>query len=267
MARGLEIAGARALITGASGGIGGALARRLAAEGAELILTGRRGDVLDALAAELDAQAIVADLAEPDGPSGLLAQAGRVDILIANAALGGSGRLATLDQAHVDRALAVNLRAPIALAKGLLPQMSERDSGHMVFIGSLQSKAATTGATVYCATKFGLRGFALALRAELAPTGIGVSVVLPGFVRRAGMYADSAVTLPRGVGTRRPEDVAASVVKAIRENRGEVEVAPLSLRAGTLIAHVAPELAAHGVRLLGGERIALDFERGRSDPR
>jgi len=82
--------------------------------------------------------------------------------------------------------------------------MLERSSGQIVFIGSLQSKAATAGASVYCATKFGLRGFALALRAELAPRGVGVSIVMPGFITDAGMYADAGVKLPFYIGTRRP---------------------------------------------------------------
>ncbi|MGD0982130.1 MAG: SDR family NAD(P)-dependent oxidoreductase [Solirubrobacteraceae bacterium] len=264
MARRLEIKGARTLLTGASGGIGGALARRLAQEGAELILTGRRKDVLDSLASELGAEAIVSDLALPGAPEQLLAGAGRVDILIANAVMSTTGPLATLDPARIDGAIAVNLGAPIALARGVITQMSERDCGHMVFIGSLQSKAATGGASIYCATKFGLRGFALALRAELARSGVGVSLILPGFISDAGMYADSGVKLPRGVGTRRPEQVAAAVVRAIREDVGEIEVAPLTLRAGAAIASLAPELSARGMRLLGGERIARDFERAQA---
>lgn len=253
------------MLTGASGGIGGALARRLAQEGAELILTGRRKDVLDSLASELGAEVIVSDLALTGAPERLLAGAGRVDILIANAVMSTTGRLAALDPTRIDRAIAVNLGAPIALARGVITQMSERDSGHMVFIGSLQSKAATGGAAIYCATKFGLRGFSLALRAELARSGVGVSLILPGFISDAGMYADAGVKLPRGVGTRRPEQVAAAVVRAIREDVGEIEVAPLTLRAGAAIASLAPELSARGVRLLGGERIARDFERAQSD--
>jgi short-subunit dehydrogenase len=267
MAPRLEIKGARILLTGASGGIGGALARRLAREGAELILTGRRRDVLDSLAGELGAEAIVSDLALAEAPERLLAAAGRVDILIANAVQAPTGRLASVDPARIDDALAVNLRAPIALARGVIAQMSERDRGHIVFIGSLQSKAATGGASIYCATKFGLRGFSLALRAELAPSGVGVSLVLPGFISEAGMYANAGVKLPLGVGTRSPEQVAAAIVRAIRDNVGEVEVAPITLRVGATIASLAPELSARGIRLLGGERIARDFERAASDGR
>jgi len=265
MAPGLEIKGARTLLTGASGGLGGALARRLAQEGAELVLTGRRSDVLDSLAGELGAKAIVSDLTLEQAPEQLLAAAGRIDILVANAVQSATGRLADVDPARIDDALAVNLRAPIALARGVITQMLERNSGHIVFIGSLQSKAATGGSSIYCATKFGLRGFSLALRSELARSGVGVSLVLPGFISAAGMYADAGVKLPRGVGTRPPEQVAAAVVRAIRDNVGEVEVAPLTLRVGATIASLAPELSARGMRLLGGERIAREFEQRQSD--
>jgi hypothetical protein len=79
------------------------------------------------------------------------------------------------------------------------------------------------------------------------------------------LYADSEVALPRWIGTSHPDEVADAVVRAIRHNRAEIEVAPMTLRAGTAIAALAPELAARAIRLLGGERIALDFERGQSD--
>jgi short-subunit dehydrogenase len=142
--------------------------------------------------------------------------------------------------------------------------MASRGSGHLVFIGSLSGKAATAGSSVYNATKFGLRGFALALRDELAPAGIGVSLVAPGFVSEAGMFADTGVTLPRGLSTRTPQQVADAVVRAILEDRGELEVAALTMRVGADIASLAPGLAARASRVLGGERLALELERRRS---
>jgi len=267
MAQRIQISGARTLITGASGGIGSALARRFAADGAQLIVTGRRRDALESLARELGGQAVVCDLSEHEAPARLLEVAGRVDILIANAALPASGGLASVAPDRAADALVVNLGAPIALAQGVLAQMTERRSGHIVLIGSLQSRAATVGASVYCATKFGLRGFALSLRAELARSGVGVSIVMPGFVSEAGLYADAGVKLPFYVGTRRPDEVADAVAKAIRENRAEITVAPLALRAGTWVAAQAPEFAARATRLLGGERIARDFERAQASKR
>ena len=123
-------------------------------------------------------------------------------MLVANAGVPANGLLEELSQEQIDRMLEVNLRAPIALARALMPSMIERGSGHMVFMSSLSGKAASPASSLYAATKFGLRGFALALREDLHQHGIGVSVVLPGFIRDAGMFADSGVKLPPGVGTR-----------------------------------------------------------------
>jgi len=252
-------------VTGASGGIGAAIARRLAAGGAQLVLNGRRGDVLDALAAEIGARAARFDLAERGEVDALLRAAGELDVLVACAALPASGRLVHLEQRRADRALEVNLRAPIALARVLAPGMVARGRGQLVFIGSLQSKAATAGASIYCATKFGLRGFALSLRAELAGSGVGVSIVEPGFVRGEGMYAETGITLPRGVGTRTPAAVAKAVARAIERDRGEVVVAPATLGIGAQLAGVAPGLAAWATRIAGGDRLALQFEERQSD--
>ena len=264
---GVSLAGARVLLTGASGGVGHAIARRLSREGAQLVLSGRRADALEALANELGARALVADLARREEVVGLLASVGEIDVLVANAALPGSGRLVTLEAEHIDRAIEVNLRAPVALAHGLAPSMLRRGSGQLVFIGSLSGKAPTGGASLYNATKFGLRGFALSLRAELAPAGIGVSLVAPGFVSDAGMFADTGITLPWGVTTCTPGQVADAVVRAIAENRGEVSVASLAMRVGADFAGLAPALAARATRALGGERLARQFEERQANKR
>ena len=252
----MRISGSTVLLTGASGGIGHAIARELHGRGAKLILTGRRTDVLEPLAAELDARALAVDLSDSAEVERLVAEAGEVDILVANAALPAAGRLESFTMAEIDRALDVNLRAPIVLAHALLGAMVARGRGHLLFVSSLQGKAATPGASLYCASKFGMRGFASGLRADLHASGVGVSTVFPGFIRDAGMFADAGVKLPPGVGTRAPEDVARAVVRAIERNRAEIDVAPLALRAGTVFASLAPELAAQGARLLGSDDIA-----------
>ena len=262
-----SLAGARVLLTGASGGLGGALARRLAAERCELVLTGRRADALEALAAELGAQAAVADLVQRDQLEGLLQAAGRIDVLIANAALPATGRLATLEQSDFDRAIEVNLRAPIALAHALAPAMVARGSGHLVFIGSLSGKATSGGASIYSASKAGLRAFALALRSELARAGVGVSLVSPGFIANAGMFTDTGIRLPRGMSTTTAETVTDAVVRAIVRNRGEVDVAALPMRLGAAAANLAPATAARVGRLIGAEALALEFERRQADKR
>ncbi len=157
----MQISGSTVLLTGATGGIGHAIARELHARGAELILTGRRTEMLEPLAAELGARALAIDLSDSSEVERLAVEAGEIDILVANAALPASGRLETYTQEQIDRALDVNLRAPILLAHALLGAMVARGRGHLLFVSSLQGKAATPGASVYCASKFGIRGFAL----------------------------------------------------------------------------------------------------------
>jgi short-subunit dehydrogenase len=263
----MRISGSRALVTGASGGLGHAIARELSARGAELVLTGRRSEVLGELGEELQARALSADLSEAREVGRLVDEAGRVDILIANAALPASGRLETYTEREIERALQVNLLAPIALAHALAPAMVARGQGHLVFISSLAGKAATAGAPLYNASKHGLRGFASSLRIDLRASGVGVSTVFPGFIREAGMYADAGVKLPRGVGTRSPRDVARAVVRAIEDNRGEVDVAPRMMRIGTALAGVAPELAARAARHLGAEEVARAYEAAQREMR
>jgi short-subunit dehydrogenase len=263
----VQISGSTVLLTGATGGLGQAIARALSARGAKLILTGRRSEVLEPLAAELDARALSVDLSDADGVDRLAAEAGDVDILVANAALPASGRLETYTVSEIDRALDVNLRAPIVLAHALAPEMIERGRGHLVFMSSVAGKAATPGAALYNTSKYGLRGFAASLRADLHDSGVGVSAIFPGFISEAGMFADADVKLPVGVGTRTPQDVARAVVRAIERNRGEIDVAPLPVRAGVILAGAAPELAATVARRLGSDAIAREFEDFQRDKR
>ncbi len=263
----MQLSGSKVLLTGATGGIGQAIARALHERGAQLTLTGRRTDVLGPLAAELGARTLAVDLAVPAEIERLLAEAGEVDVLIANAALPGAGRLDSFSMEQIDRALDVNLRAPIALAHALVPAMIERRSGHLLFVSSLAGKTASAGTSIYNATKYGLRGFAGALRAELHEHGVGVSTVFPGFIRDAGMFAESGAKLPPGVGTRSPQDVAKATVSAIERNRGEVDVAPVALRLGTVFGSLAPESAAKVTRRIGGDDVAKQLAAGQLDKR
>lgn len=263
----MQIKDSTVLLTGATGGIGHAIARALAARGAKLVLTGRRAEVLQPLAEELGGRALGADLSLPEEIDRLLSEAGEIDILVANAALPASGRLEGFAVTEIDRALAVNLRAPIVMSHALAPAMVRRRSGHLLFVSSLAGKVATPATSIYNASKFGLRGFAGALRAELRTSGVGVSAVFPGFIRDAGMFADSGVALPPGIGTRSPEDVAEAVAGAIEHNRGEVDVAPLALRASSIFGGVAPELAATLARRLGSDEITRQMEAGQREKR
>ncbi|MFI0356536.1 SDR family NAD(P)-dependent oxidoreductase [Actinomadura sp. 9N407] len=265
----MEIRGTRVLLTGATGGIGQALALAFAARGAEVVLTGRRADVLESLAKRIGARAtaLPADLADRAAQEELLERAGDIDILVANAALPGSGLLADYSIDEIDRALDVNLRAPIVMAKLAAASMAAKGRGHLVFMSSLSGKTASGSTSLYNATKFGMRGFALAMREDMRPHGVGVSTVFPGFIRDAGMFAEAGVTLPRGVGTRSPADVARATVRAVEKNVAEIDVAPLGLRWGALFGGAAPVLAAAVQRRAGGDKITQAFARGQRGKR
>jgi short-subunit dehydrogenase len=260
----MEISGRTVLLTGATGGLGRAIAEALAERGAILRLSARSSEALEEQAAGLpgDGHGVLpADLSEPGGADALAAAVGSVDVLVANAGLPGSGWLADFSSDEVSRAIRVNLEVPMLLARALYPGMVERGSGHLVFIASLAGKAASPQTSIYNATKFGLRGFALGLRADLAPKGIGVSLVSPGFIRDAGMFADSGASA-MGLGTGRPDQVGAAVVKAIERGRTEVSVGPLRQRALAHFALSTPALSARTQSGAAGQRIAGGLAEG-----
>ena len=136
-----------------------------------------------------------------------------------------------------------------------------------MFVSSLSGKAATVGSSIYSATKYGLRGFALGLREDLRDTGVGVSTVFPGFISDAGMFHESGAKLPGYVAMKTPEDVAAAVIKAIERNRSEIDVAPVPLRLGTAVAGLLPELSGRLQRRLGSLDIAEAMAEGQKDKR
>jgi short-subunit dehydrogenase len=248
----MELTGKNVLLTGATGGLGRAIAAALADRGARLILSSRKAQELEKFAASLSGnghRTIVSDLAEPGAALALLADAGPIDVLVANAALPASGKLDSFTAEQIDRALRVNLEVPVQMTRELIPAFTARGSGHFVFISSISGKTSTPRASLYAATKFGLRGFALCLRDDLRPAGVGVSVVSPGAIGGAGMFAESGAAAPPLIGTGKPEQVGAAVVSAIERNRSEVTVAPLRQRLLARFAANAPEVSS---RLAGG---------------
>src|SRR2546427_1072483 len=164
------------LVTGVTGGIGRAIAQALQARGATVIASGRRREALDVVARDRGGEPLVAALSDPDQVAALV-RGREIDVFVANAALPASGRLDSFTPEEIDRALNVNLRAPMQIARALVPAMVERGAGHLVFISSLSGKMASAGASVYNATKFGLRGFGFALNDELRGTGVGATTV------------------------------------------------------------------------------------------
>jgi short-subunit dehydrogenase len=222
------LSGAVALVTGASSGIGAATAAALAAAGARLVLTGRDPGKLAAVAERTGATAIPADLSDPAEPRRLAEEAtkvaGRVDVLISNAGSGWAGQIGELSDEKASELIAVNLLAPIQLARLLAPGMADRRHGRLVFVSSIAGALGVRNEAVYSAAKAGLNCFAESLSYELAGRGVGVSVVLPGvvdtpfFARRGRRYERS---WPRPIPAER---VAAAITDAVTRDLGVVYV-------------------------------------------
>jgi short-subunit dehydrogenase len=218
----MKLSGARALITGASSGIGSATARRLAHAGARVSLTGRDATALGALAEETGGSALALDLGSPDAAATLAEWAGDVDLLVCNAGLGWAGELVDMPLATIDEIIEVNLSVHMRLTRLALPAMLERGVGHLVFVSSIAGSMGVADEAVYAGTKAGLRTFASSVRLAVARRGIGVSVVVPGvvatpFFQRHGRTYDEAQlkAIPA-------DEVAKALVDAVARNRAEV---------------------------------------------
>lgn len=259
----MKIKGKRVLLTGANGGIGAAIAQALKAEGANLVLSGRQEGPLRQMAEMLgDAQYHVADLTQDDDLANLVSNVGPIDILVANAGLPGTDDITAYTVAQIDACLDVNLRAPMLLARALLPGMVERGEGQLVFISSVAGKVASPMSSLYSASKFGLRGFAECLRQDLHSTGVGVSTIYPGVIHDAGMYANSGAAVPFGAPTNTTTDVAQAVVKAIKHNRAAIDVTGWVIKLGIHLAHVSPALNGFLQRLVNAREVAQSFAQG-----
>ncbi len=220
----------RALVTGASAGIGAALAARLAEEGVrELTLVARRADRLQDLAAQIQDQTecqvrcVVADLTDPSGVARLIAAVPDVDLLVNNAGAGSFGLFHRLDPEREAAIVALNCGVPVALARHHLPGMVERGQGCVLNIGSGQSFGAMPYMSTYAATKAFLLHWAEGVRAELAGTGVHMVTVCPGaitteFNRAAGIPEGelAVISLVRGS----LDGVVSACVGAIRSNHG-----------------------------------------------
>ncbi len=235
--------GAVVLVTGASGGIGAAVVSGLAARGAVVLAAGRDPAATRRVAAASGAVPLVADLARPGQAADLAARAvavhGHVDALVAGAGIGWRGGLPDMPDDRIDELLAVNLRAPIALTRALLPGMLDRGRGRVALLASIAGLTGVAHESVYAASKAGLIVFAESLRLEIAGSGVGVSVVSPGavatgFFDRRGAPYDRG--FPRPVS---PERVAAAVIGALRRDRDEA-VIPRWLTVAPRVRALAP---------------------------
>jgi short-subunit dehydrogenase len=180
----MDLGGRTVLVTGASRGIGEALAKRFVAEGAHVVGVARNADLLGKVMADIGGTALVADLADPAQVDGLISRAerdtGPVDVLVNNAGLDMAGPLVTTKPADIRAIHEVNLLTPIELCRQVLPGMLVRGRGHIVNMSSLAGVAGFSGMTSYCSTKGGLTNFTGVLRLELKGTPIGTTLVEPG---------------------------------------------------------------------------------------
>jgi short-subunit dehydrogenase len=224
----MNVDGRSVLLTGATGGIGSAIARQLAQRGASLILVNRSRARLEALAADVaDAGARVlslpADIAETGAATRLAEQAirhtGAIDILINCAGVQNFGFFA--DEAPADTAalFRVNTVAPITLVNAVLPHMLARGCGQIVNVGSIFGSIGFPCFASYSASKFALRGFSEALRRELAGSGVGVTYVAPRFTKTAfNRSAVSRMADALRMNQDEPETVARDVIDAIERD-------------------------------------------------
>ncbi|MFT5439330.1 MAG: 3-oxoacyl-[acyl-carrier protein] reductase [Alphaproteobacteria bacterium] len=239
-----DLSGRAALVTGASGGIGGAVAKALHAQGATVGLTGRDGDALKALAEELGdrAHVLVADLADSDAISALMGEAeaamGKVDVLVNNAGLTRDGLAMRMKDEDWDAVIAVNLTAGFRLARSALRGMMRARFGRIINITSVVGHVGNPGQANYVASKAGLTGMTKALAIEVATRGITVNCVAPGFIATAmtdGLSDDLKQGLMARIPTGRfgePDDVAGCVTFLASNEAGYVTGQTLHVNGG-----------------------------------
>ena len=231
------------LVTGASSGIGAAVARMFADEGYRVVLAARRIDHLEAIADEIrtgggQAAAVQTDLFQYGEIQRLVAstlsQFGQLDVLVNNA---GFGRLKWLEQLDpvddIQAQLQINLVATILVAREVLPHMIERRSGHIINMASLGGLIASPTYTIYSASKFGVRGFTETLRREVGIYGIKVTGVYPGgvkteFKQHTGAYRKTGRTTPASLRLE-PEEVAQAILNVVKRPRRTV-ILPWQMR-------------------------------------
>ena len=183
-----DLTGKTALVTGASGGIGGAIARGLHGAGAHVVLSGTREEALQALAGELGERTsvVAANLSDPEVVDGLVAraeaEAGDLSILIANAGVTKDGLLLRMKDADWDSVLRINLESYFRLTRAAMKGMFKRRYGRIVGITSVVGVTGNPGQSNYAASKAGMIGFSKSLAAEVGSRGITVNCVAPGFI-------------------------------------------------------------------------------------
>jgi 3-oxoacyl-[acyl-carrier protein] reductase len=223
----MSLDGKRAIVTGASRGIGRAIANSLAAEGVKTFITARNKTELVAVVNEInerggDISFVSADLSDSDQIEAMFDKAigflGGIDILINNAGIGVHGPALNLSPALWDDMFAVNLKAPFLITRLAAPLMVAQKSGFIINIGSGASQTPIANYAAYCATKYGLLGYSESLALELREYNIKVSMILPGSTATYFSGSTPEERLSTKPGILRPEDIADSVLYLLKQS-------------------------------------------------
>ncbi|MEV4240043.1 SDR family oxidoreductase [Nocardia sp. NPDC050408] len=248
---GIDLKGARVLITGAGRGIGQSTAELFAAEGAELAIADVDAVAAESAAAAIGARAYELDVRVRDQWDKVVADFGAVDVLVNNAGVMPAGAFLDEPDAVGRATIDVNVWGLIHGMRAVVPGMIERRRGHVVNVASLAGKIPVAGLAVYNASKFAAVGLSAATRLEFAPQGVSVSCVMPSAVRTR---LSSGLSLGKGMPTVDPEDVAAAILQTCETRKAEVAV-PNYLGPIDIALAAAPERAVRLVRrLLDGNR-------------
>ena len=259
-----DLKGATAIVTGGSRGLGPYIARALAREGMNIALAARDGAKLESVQKEIEALGVRAlsvptDVNQPEDRARLIERAaselGPIDLLVNNAGVEPTSAFVDIAESAITDTIQTNLTSCLLLMRLVLPDMVARKRGHVVNIASMAGKIPIPYDSVYSATKFALVGVSHAVRSELRGSGVGLSVVCPGFIDEAGMYADAVdetgVSAPAIAGTSKPEQVADAVVRAVKHNVAEVIVTPITGRPLAAAAALVPGIGQTMMRLTG----------------
>ena len=249
-------AGTRVLITGASKGIGAALARAFAERGAIVGLVARSESDTAALPGEGHVS-LAADVTDPSSLAAAVERFGRVDVVVANAGVAHYQDFTELTPERADQMTDVNWRGTLLTVRAVLPQMLERRSGHVVIVSSGAGFRAFPQASVYGATKAAQRAFSEALRHELAGTGVSVTTVYPGEIK-SQLHAHERDTMPawyKAEEAAPAEELATRVVDAVDEDRRAVHYPPI-IRLLRIVHGISPRAGDIFLRTLRGRSAA-----------
>ena len=239
-----DLTGRHALVTGATGGIGGAIARALHGQGAAVAVSGTRTEVLDALVADLGdrAAAVPSDLSDPAAADGLAARAeevlGGLDIVVNNAGINRDSLAVRMKDSDWQSVLDVNLTAAFRISRAALRGMARRRWGRIISISSVVGEIGNPGQANYAAAKAGLVGMTKSLALEMATRGVTVNCVAPGFIATAmtgALSADQTARLAQRIPSGAfgsPEDVGACVAFLASDEAGYVTGHTLHVNGG-----------------------------------